>query len=240
VRDWVEEIVVVDMESEDDTLEVARRYGATIVQLPAAGWAEPGRQSGLDAATQPWVLVLDADERAAPGLRALAERHIRGDDADGVWLPRQNFQFGRWVEHSGIWPDWQLRLFRRSATTWPAVWTHSGPRVSGRVVHAPAELDNAIVHRSFPDARSWMTAAMRYTDHEAERLTEAGVKPSLRQLLLVPLARFAELYVWHQGFRGGRYGLSIALLSLCYWLITGVKLWLRQGGADRHGIPGPG
>jgi glycosyltransferase involved in cell wall biosynthesis len=238
-REWVSEVVVVDMESEDDTLAVAERYGAKVVKVPAAGWAEPGRQSGLDAATCPWVLVLDADERATPGIRRLVERCVAAADLDGMWLPRQNFQFGRWVRHSGIWPDWQLRLFRRESTRWPAVWTHAGPEVSGRVERAPARLDNAIVHRSFASVHEWVVAANRYTDHEADRLTKAGVRPTLRQMLVVPLARFGELYLKRQGFRSGRYGLTVALLSLCYWLIAGAKLWERQGGPVRHGVADP-
>ena len=105
VRDWVSEIVVVDMESSDRTLEIARSYGATIIQVPAAGWTEPGRQSGIDAASQPWILVLDADERGAAGLRAVAAAAVGRSDIAALRLPRQNFQFGWWVPRSGIWPD---------------------------------------------------------------------------------------------------------------------------------------
>jgi (heptosyl)LPS beta-1,4-glucosyltransferase len=233
VRDWVSEIVVVDMESSDATLDIARSHGATIVPVPAAGWAEPGRQSGIDAATQPWILVLDADERAADGLRAVAAEYLARVEIAGVRLPRQNFQFGWWVPGSGLWPDWQLRLFRRDRTIWPAVWTHQGPRVDGKVERAPALVENAIVHHSFASIRDWMTAANRYTDHEADRLTKAGRRASLRHLLLVPVARFAQDYVVKRGYRGGRYGLAVALMSLCYWLLAELKVWERQLVAEQ-------
>lgn len=228
VSDWVSEIVVVDMESSDATLEVARSYGATIIQVPAAGWAEPGRQSGIDAATQPWVLVLDADERGAPGLQAVAAGYVRRDDVAGVRLPRQNFQFGWWVPRSGIWPDWQLRFFRAARTTWPGLRTHEGATVDGRVEHAPALADNAIVHHSFASIGEWMTSANRYTDLEAERLTSAGRRTSLARLIAVPIARFAQDYIVKRGYRGGRYGLSVALMSLCYWIVAELKVWERQ------------
>jgi glycosyltransferase involved in cell wall biosynthesis len=225
VRGWVREIVVVDMESSDATLDIARAYGATIVQVPAAGWAEPGRQSGIDAATQPWILVLDADERAAPGIAELARRYVDRDDIAGVELPRQNFQFGWWVPKAGIWPDWQLRLFQRERTTWAGTRTHVGPQVDGRVEKAPAEKDNAIVHHSFATISAWMAGANRYTDLEAQRMAEAGRKASLARLFGVPLARFSQDYFHKRGYKGGRYGLAVALMSFCYWLMAELKLW---------------
>jgi glycosyltransferase involved in cell wall biosynthesis len=233
VREWVSEIVVVDMESSDATLEIARSYDAKIVQVPAAGWAEPGRQSGIDAATQPWVLVLDADERGAPGLRAIAAEYVRREDLAGVRLPRQNFQFGWWVPGSGIWPDWQLRLFRGEQTTWSVTWTHAGPTVAGKVEHAPARAENAIVHHSYARIHDWMTAANRYTDHEADRLTNAGRRASLPRLFALPIARFAQDYIVKRGYRGGRYGLALALMSWCYWVLAELKLWERQLASER-------
>jgi glycosyltransferase involved in cell wall biosynthesis len=233
VRDWVREIVIVDMESSDATLEIARSYGATIVQVPAAGWAEPGRQSGIDAATQPWILVLDADERAAPGLQPLLAGYVRRDDVAGVQLPRQNFQFGWWVPGSGLWPDWQLRFFSAAQTTWPGLRTHEGPTVDGKVEHAPALAENAIVHHSVGSVGEWMASANRYTELEAERLIKTGHRASLPRLVAVPLARFAQDYIVKRGYRGGRYGLTVALLSLCYWLLAELKVLQRQMTAER-------
>jgi glycosyltransferase involved in cell wall biosynthesis len=230
--DWVSEVVVVDMESDDGTVELARSLGAQVIQVPAAGWAEPGRQAGIDAATQPWILVLDADERAAPGMEALLARYVARDDVAGVWLPRQNYQFGWWVPGSGIWPDWQLRCFRRERSTWPATWTHAGVQVSGPVQHAPADVANAIVHHSFASISDWVRATNRYTDHEADRSAREGRRPSLPRLFAVPVARFADLYIRRRGYRGGRYGLAVALMSLCYWLLAELKLWERGLSAD--------
>jgi len=232
VRDWVSEIVIVDMESSDATLEIARRYGATIVQVPAAGWAEPGRQSGIDAATQPWTLVLDADERAAGGLRSILAEYVGREEIAGVQLPRQNFQFGWWVPTSGMWPDWQLRFFRTARTTWSGLRTHVGPTVDGEVVHAPALVENAIVHHSFASIHDWMASANRYTDLEAGRLVGAGRRASVPRLVGVPIARFAQDYVVKRGYRGGRYGLAVAIMSMCYWLLAELKVWESQLAAE--------
>jgi glycosyltransferase involved in cell wall biosynthesis len=233
VREWVCEIVIVDMESTDATLEIARSFAAKVVHVPAAGWAEPGRQSGIDAASQPWILVLDADERAADGIRTLAAHYARQGQVAGVWLPRQNFQLGWWMARSGIWPDWQLRLFRRDATTWPGTRTHVGAVVQGEVVRAAALVENAIVHHSFPTLHDWITSTNRYTDLEAERLTGEGRRASLPRLFAIPTARFAENYIFKRGFLSGRYGFAAAVMSLFYWVLTELKIWERQLAIER-------
>lgn len=220
------------MESEDETCEIARVAGAKVISAPAAGWAEPGRQSGIDAATQPWVLVLDADERVGDRLAALAACYVARDDLAGVLLPRQNFQFGWWVPTSGIWPDWQLRLFRRELTTWPGDRTHVGPQVHGRVERAPARPENAIVHHSFPSISAWVESTNRYTDLEAANRVRAGRRPGVMRTFAMPLARFGDLYVRKRGYRSGRYGLAVALLSFCYWMLAELKLWERSLSAS--------
>jgi glycosyltransferase involved in cell wall biosynthesis len=220
------------MESDDGTVELARSLGAEVVQVPAAGWAEPGRQAGIDAATQPWILVLDADERAAAGMEAVLARYVTRDDVAGVWLPRQNFQFGWWLPDAGIWPDWQLRCFQRQRATWPAHRTHAAVQVSGPVERAPADVANAIVHHSFASISDWVGATNRYTDLEADRYSNERRRASLLRLFGVPVARFADIYVRHRGYRGGRYGLAVALMSLCYWLLAELKLWERALSAD--------
>jgi len=232
-REWVSEIVVVDMESSDATIDIARSHGATIVPFPAAGMVEPGRQAGIDAATQPWILVLDADERATPGLRALAAEYVTRDDVAGVRLPRQNFQFGWWVPGAGIWPDWQLRLFRRDRTTWRKPRIHEGPTIDGPVEDAPALVENAIVHHNYASIHDWVDRTNRYTDLEADRLSGADRRASLTRLLAIPFARFVEEYVVRRGYRGGRYGLAVALMSWCYWLLAELKAWERRLAAER-------
>ena len=235
VRAWISEIVIIDMQSSDDTLAIAGSYGAKIVHVPPAGWAEPGRQAGIDAATQPWILFLDADERAGSELAALVASYVRRDDVAGVWLPRQNFQFGWWVRASGMWPDWQLRLFRSDRASWPGTRTHVGAQVSGRSEHAPARPENAIVHHSYTSVGVWIDSMNRYTDLEANRYQADGRKPGLIRLFTIPVVRFLDIFVRRRGYRGGRYGFNVALLSFCYWVLAELKLWER--GLDKTQLP---
>jgi glycosyltransferase involved in cell wall biosynthesis len=222
---WISEIVVVDMESDDDTLGIAERYGAAIVHVPNAGWAEPGRQSGFDAATQRWILVLDADERATPGMHKIVADTIAADAVDGVRLPRRNVMFGRFDRRSGVWPDWQLRFFRRDKASWPVTEPHSSAVVDGLVVEAPASEENAIRHQSEATIAEWISKMNRYTEYEADQMARDGVEPSLRGLLVLPVRGFASPYIRGGGWRSGRYGLTIALLTALYRVVTELKLW---------------
>ncbi len=231
-RDWVSEIVIVDMESSDDTLAIARDYGATIVEVPAAGWAEPGRQAGIDAAGCSWMLVLDADERAGDGVRDVAAHYVAQREVAGVWLPRRNFMFGWFVPSSGVWPDWQLRLFRCDRTHWPGHRTHVGAQVSGPTERAPLRDENVLVHRSFATVSEQIRKMDGYTNFEADRYERDGARPTLLRLFGIPSARFTEEYILHRGYRGGRYGLALALLSWVYWLVAEIKLWERGLSAE--------
>lgn len=225
----VSEIVVVDMESEDRTVEIARGLGARIVEVPRAGFAEPGRQQGIDAATQPWVLVLDADERPGPGLLELVREHVGKDRSDGLRVPRQNFIFGRWIRHSGCWPDYQLRLFRKEAAHWPP-FVHTQVQVTGRIENAPASVQYAVQHSSCPTVHDYIALINRYTDLEVDRYLALGRRASLGRLLAMPPGRFVQTYVFQRGFLDGRYGLALAFLTAIYAAMVELKLRERQYG----------
>jgi glycosyltransferase involved in cell wall biosynthesis len=227
---WVSEVLVVDMESDDGTVAAAEALGARVIDVPNAGFAEPGRQQGIDAAGEEWVLVLDADERAGPDLRELVRGYVGRDDIAGVYLPRQNYLFGRWIRHSGYWPDHKLRLFKPRATEWPP-YVHTQARVMGRTVKAPASPASAIVHHNYATIREWIERNNAYTDLEVDRFLAIGRRPSLIRLLLAPPARFLNVYVRHQGFRDGLHGLAIAVLMGFYAAIVELKLWERRRAA---------
>ncbi len=220
--DWVSEVLIVDMGSDDGTVELAQELGARVLEVPPAGFAEPGRQAGIEAASQPWLLVLDADERAAPGLRELVARSIARDDLDGVRLNRENLMFGKAIHSAGYWPDYQMRLFRRDKTHWPP-FTHTQAVVDGKVEDGP--LETSIVHHSYASVAQWIERANRYTDHDLVRYAEKGRHASLARLLLLPPARFAWHYVIKRGYRDGRHGLVLSLLLAWYSATIEMKLW---------------
>jgi glycosyltransferase involved in cell wall biosynthesis len=223
---WVSEVLVVDMGSDDGTVELAEQLGARVLPVPPAGFAEPGRQAGIEAASQPWLLVLDADELAAPGLQALVERTIAEDRVDGVRLNRENHIFGRAIHHSGYYPDFQMRLFRRDKTHWPPL-THTQAVVTGRAIDGPRDTP-AIIHFAYDSIGEWITRGNRYTDHDLVRYAQLGRRASLARLLWMPPARFVFHYVVKRGYRDGRQGLLLCMLLAWYAAVVEMKLWDRE------------
>src|SRR5262245_7975826 len=112
---WCDEIVVVDSMSADRTPEIARRYTQKVIQRPWPGYVAQ-KNFALEQATGDWILSIDADERCTPELQARITGIVRANGpADGYSLPRRNVFWGAWVRHGGLYPDRQLRLFRRGA-----------------------------------------------------------------------------------------------------------------------------
>src|SRR5204862_5525407 len=109
---WADEIVVVDAESDDKTATIAREFTDRVVVRPWPGYAAQ-KNTALDLATGDWTLSLDADEIVSAELAADIARVLEADGpADGYAVPRRNIFWGRWVRHGGLYPDWQVRLFR--------------------------------------------------------------------------------------------------------------------------------
>ena len=130
---WADEIVVVDAESTDKTVQVAREFTDKIWVRPWPGFAAQ-KNFALDQATGAWVLSLDADERVTPELRERIGRIVRAHGpADGYSIPRKNIFWGAWVRHGGLYPDYQLRLFRRAAGRFVDSAVHESVVVAGRV-----------------------------------------------------------------------------------------------------------
>ena len=142
---WADEVVVVDAESTDKTALVAREFTDHVHVRPWPGFAAQ-KNFGLDQATGDWILSVDADERVTPELRARIEAVLRADGpADGYSVPRKNIFWGRWVRHGRLYPDWQLRLFRRGRGRFADREVHESVRVEGRV----ARLDAPLLHVSY-------------------------------------------------------------------------------------------
>ncbi|HET7341082.1 MAG TPA: glycosyltransferase family 2 protein [Methylomirabilota bacterium] len=219
---WADELVVVDAESEDKTLAIAREATDRVFVRPWPGFAAQ-KNFGLDQATGDWVLSLDADERVSPALRAEIEDVLRsGGPAAGYAVPRRNVFWGRWVRHGGLYPDWQLRLFRRGHGRFVERAVHESVRVDGEV----ARLRGHLEHRSYRDVADFLTRAERYTTLAAAEWLAAG-RPArpLRDLVARPAGRFLGMYVARAGFLDGWRGFLLATLYAYYVFMRSAKVW---------------
>jgi glycosyltransferase involved in cell wall biosynthesis len=217
---WADEIVVVDAESHDKTVQIAREFTERVIVRPWPGFAAQ-KNFALAQATGHWVLSLDADEEVSADLRQEIQAVLVDPAAlDGYAVPRQNMFWGRWVRHGGLYPDWQVRLFRRGRARFVERDVHEAARVEGRV----GRLRGALVHRSYRDVADFLTRANRYSSLAAEEWRRAGRPLGAADLVWRPLGRFLGMYVLRLGFLDGWRGLLLATLYAYYVFMRAAKV----------------
>ena len=221
---WADEIIVVDAESQDKTAAIARELTDHVIVRPWPGF--PAQKNfGLAQATGDWVLSLDADETVSPELRTeITTILTTGGAADGYMVSRHNIFWGRWVRHGGLYPDWQVRLFRHGRGRFVDRAVHEAITVDGTVSRLRGHLE----HRSYRDVADFLARADRYTSLAAEEAIAAG-RPSrpLIDLVARPVGRFLSMYVARGGFLDGWRGFLLATLYAYYVLMRSAKIWER-------------
>ena len=218
---WADEIVVVDADSQDKTVQIAREFTDHVLVRPWPGFAAQ-KNFGVEHASGDWVLSLDADEEVSFELREEAMRVLaQADPGDGYAAPRRNVFQGQWIRHGGLYPDWQVRLFRRGRGRFLDRDVHESIQVEGRV----GRLSGHLVHRSYRGVGDFFERANRYSTLAAAELIRAGARARARELLLRPLGRFLAMYVLKSGFLDGRKGLLLAALYAYYVFMRTAKVW---------------
>lgn len=195
------DIVVVDSGSQDGTTELARRYGARVIEQPWLGFG-PQKQAAVAAAQYDWVLCLDADERVTPELAQAIAQTLRQPQHLAYRMPRRNRFLGRWLRHGEGYPDWCLRLFDRRHARWSDDAVHEKVLANGPV----GTLRGDLLHESAEDLSDYINKQNRYSSILAERAWAAGQRARPSQLLFSPLARFIKFYLLRSGFRDGAAG----------------------------------
>jgi glycosyltransferase involved in cell wall biosynthesis len=218
---WADEIIVVDAESRDKTVQIAREFTDRVISRPWPGFAAQ-KNFALDQSTAEWLLSLDADEAVSPELREeIATTIAEAGACDGYAVRRRNMFLGQWIRHGGLYPDWQLRVFRRGRGRFVDRAVHESVRVEGRV----GRLRGHLVHRSYEDVGDFFERAHRYSSLAAEEWIGQGRSVRTRELVLRPLARFLSMYLVRRGFLDGRRGLLLATLYAYYVFMRSAKVW---------------
>jgi glycosyltransferase involved in cell wall biosynthesis len=203
------EIVVVDCRSTDETVRIARRYTDRVFERAWTNYADQ-KNFGNGQASRPWILSLDADERVSPELRQeLDELRKTEPDVDAFFIPRRVYYLGRWIRHSGWYPDRKLRLFRKGAAHWEGEYVHEKLVFKGRT----AKLKGCIHHFTYRDIHEHLARINSFSDLGAQKLYAQKKKARWYQLLLLPSLRFVRAYVWKLGFLDGFSGLVISVLT---------------------------
>jgi len=199
---FADEIVVVDSGSSDGTAEIARRYGARLVQKEWLGFGRQ-KQYAVDQARHDWVLCLDADETVSPQLAASIQAALAAPVSPVYRMPRRNRFLGRWLSHGEGYPDWSPRLFNRMNARW------SDDLVHEKVLYAvtPGTLQGDLLHDSSDDLTAYLERQNRYTTLAARQAYELGRSAGFFHILMSPVVRFLKFYVFRLGFLDGMPGL---------------------------------
>ena len=227
-----DEVLVCDMESTDQTVEIALNNGCRVVTFPKAGHTivEPAREFAIHEAQHEWVLVIDADELVTPELRDYLYKQIqRPDCPEGIAIPRRNYFMGRFL-HSA-YPDYVLRFFRRDVTHWPPV-IHCSPEVEGKVERIPRNRrELALEHLANDSVSDILRKSDTYSNYEVPRRRHKHY--GLGALISRPLFRFFKSYIIKRGFLDGMPGLIHAVLDAHYQFVVVAKL-LEEKVASLH------
>jgi glycosyltransferase involved in cell wall biosynthesis len=205
---WADEIIVVDSWSTDGTAEIATQMGARVVQVNFNGFGAL-RNHAIAACSHDWIFSLDADERCTPAVAAEIKAITVSDAAlDVYWTPRRNYFMGRWIKHSGWYPNYrQPQLFRKKAMSYDFKPVHEG-----YVLHTAkpiGHMENAIWQFPFKNMAEVMHKANRYSSLGAEKIKHKRI--SMGSALVHGLWSFFKHYVFKLGFLDGWPGFVIAL-----------------------------
>jgi glycosyltransferase involved in cell wall biosynthesis len=227
---WADEIVVVDAESTDDTVAVARRFTDRVTVRPWAGYVAQ-KNHAASLAAHDWILSIDADERVTPALAGEIRATMAGAPAHAAFqMPRVTWHLGRWIRSTDWYPDHQVRLYDRRSAQWTGQYVHEALTAQGSIGRLRGELQ----HFAYRDIADHLETIDRYTTLAARQMRDAGRHAGVLQLAGHPPLAFFRNYMARGGFRDGVPGLIISALNAYYVFLKFAKLWeLRQGAEKR-------
>lgn len=221
--DLADEVLIVDGESKDKTIEIAKSYGPKIRILQTDNPPNflVNKQRAIDNSKSDWILQLDADERLSDKLKQeilnLKKNNFSVSDKNisGFNIPRKNWFLSRFLTKGGAYPDYVLRLYDRKKAHFTLENVHENAKISGNI-HTTKE---AIEHMADPTLSRYLTRWKRYNDFDAKELKKSGKTPCIFCYLIgKPIIAFISIYVRHKGFMDGLPGLIWAFFSaIRYW-----------------------
>ena len=234
---WADEIIVVDSESTDDTVAIARRYTDRVTVRPWPGYIAQKNFAAAQA-RHDWIFSLDADERVTPELAGEIRAVLAGPSGvAGYRVPRVTFHLGRWMRSTDWYPDYQLRLYDRRRAGWTGRHVHESVKADGPVQDLGGELQ----HFAYRDLAHHFQTMDRYTTLAARQMFEDGRRAGLLDLMVHPPAAFLRNYILRGGFKDGVPGLIVSAMNARYVGLKFAKLWeLCSPSTSTPRAPGAG
>jgi glycosyltransferase involved in cell wall biosynthesis len=207
---FANEWIIVDSGSTDSTVWLAKTAGATIIETD--DWPGFGAQKNraLDAATGEWILSLDADERIPDGLRDEIIAAMNDSTHSAYAVPRLSSYCGHFIHHSGWYPDYIVRLFRRDSGRFSADLVHESVNIQQGTT---GKLKTAMIHYSYPDDETYLRKLQQYSSLGAKQAYAKGKRGGLGSAILHAFTSFMRSYIFRLGFLDGKAGLMVAISS---------------------------
>ena len=216
-----EEIIFFFFYSTDKTVQIAKKYTDKIFMRENNAMLNINKNFGFSKANADWILSLDSDERITEELsKEILE--LEPSNVDGYYMPRKNIIFGKWIRHTGWYPDPQLRLFKKNKGRFEELHVHEHLKVEG-----PTEnLQSPLLHLNYENISQFLNKMIKtYTVNEAENLQKNGYVYNSFDIVRMPLSEFVKRYFAESGYKDGMHGLVLSLLQGFYHLVVFLRLW---------------
>ena len=218
---WADEIVVVDSQSTDETVAIARQHTDRVVVREWPGFIDQ-KNYAASIASHDWILSLDADERVTPELASEITALMASPPREAAFrIPRVTWHLGQWIRTTDWYPDYQLRLYDRRSAQWTGKYVHEAVTVRGETGQLRGELQ----HYAYRDIADHLETIDRYTTYAAKQLHEAGRRAGVLDLVVHPPLAFLRNYIVRGGIRDGATGFIISRLNAYYVFLKFAKLW---------------
>jgi glycosyltransferase involved in cell wall biosynthesis len=232
---FVDEIIVVDMESTDNTVKIAKQYTDKVYSHPYVGYVEPARNFALKKASGNWLLIIDADERIPLPLAAKLIDVAEKDSADFVRIPRKNLVFGQWLKYSRWWPDYNIRFFKKGVVTWSDA-IHRPPITEGVGINLDPEPELALIHHHYRTLDEYLERMIRYTNQQSKELIDDGYEFNLADLVNKPVGEFLSRFFAGEGYKDGLHGFVLSVLQAFSTFVIYLKIWQEQGFTPQQDV----
>ena len=222
-----DEIILIDNTSTDKTQEISRKFTNKIFTRSNNPMLNVNKNFGFTKAKNEWILSLDADEQIphdlAEEIRSILK--IKNNKINGYWIPRKNIIFGKWIEHTGWYPDYQLRLFKRGKGKFEEKHVHEMIKLDGESDY----LKSPMLHNNYENINQFLQKTFFiYAPNEADNLIKNSYKFDWKDSIRFPVKEFLSRFFAREGYKDGLHGLVLSLLMAFYHLVIFVNIWQME------------
>lgn len=229
IKAIADEIIVVDNTSSDNSVTLAKKYTKQVYIRPNNSMLNVNKNFGFSKATKEWILYLDDDEKLTFELQKEIQQWKDSLDKEikvsGYFIPRKNIIFGKWIEHTGWYPDHQLRLFKNGKGKFAEIHVHEMLNIEGEVAYLSSPLE----HSNYETIHEFLyKMVMTYAPNEANVLLQNGYMFDYLDIVRFPTKEFLSRFFAREGYKDGLHGLMLSLLMAFYHLVVFGYIWERK------------